>query len=153
MTIVTTTRLMNRKFFLTKPGIYCEKMGLIRKNNMNRIELEKRLISFASAIITLCKECRFDDYTFHLAKQIVRSASSAALNYGEAQSAESRADFTHKLSLVLKELRETQVNITIMSNSVICNNPLRIVDLLKECQDLIAIFQKSINTLNNKNNR
>ena len=117
---------------------------------MDRIELEKRLISFSASIIALCKDCRFDDLTYHLAKQIVRSGSSAALNYGEAQGAESRADFTHKLSLVLKELRETQVNLTIISESITCNNPARISHLLHESQELIAIFQKSINTLTKK---
>ena len=117
---------------------------------MDRIELEKRLIGFSSSIIALCKDCRFDDLTYHLAKQIVRSASSAALNYGEAQSAESRADFIHKLSLVLKELRESQINLTIISESVTCNHPAKMVHLLNECQELIAIFQKSINTLNKK---
>jgi four helix bundle protein len=117
---------------------------------MNRINLEKRLIDFSSSIIVFCKDCRFDDLTYHLAKQIVRSASSAALNYGEAQSAESRADFTHKLSLVLKELRETQVNLTIMSESLTYNNPARTAHLLQESQELIAIFQKSINTLTKK---
>jgi four helix bundle protein len=117
---------------------------------MDRIELEKRLIGFSSSIIALCKDCRFDDYTYHLAKQIVRSGSSAALNYGEAQSAESRADFSHKLSLVLKELRETQVNLNIISGTVICNNFSRMDFLLNECQELIAIFQKSINTLTKK---
>jgi four helix bundle protein len=117
---------------------------------MDRIELENRLVCFSASIIALCKNCRFDDLTYHLAKQIVRSGSSAALNYGEAQSAESRADFTHKLSLVLKELRETQVNLTIMNESVMCNNPAGIDKLLKESQELIAIFQKSINTLKQK---
>ena len=117
---------------------------------MDRIMLEKRLIGFSSSIIAFCRDCRFDDLTYHLAKQIVRSASSAALNYGEAQSAESRADFSHKLSLVLKELRETQVNLSIMSESVHCNNPARIDHLLKECQELVSIFQKSINTLTKK---
>ena len=117
---------------------------------MTRIELERRLIGFSSRIIAFCKECHFDDYTYHLAKQIVRSGSSAALNYGEAQSAESRADFIHKLSLVLKELRETYVTLTIIGESVRCNNPTRISLLLNECKELISIFQKSINTLNNK---
>ena len=113
---------------------------------MDRIELEKRLIGFSASIIALCKDCRFDEYTSHLPKQIVRSGTSVALNYGEAQSAESRADFTHKISLVLKELRETQVNLNIMSESVFCNDPARMSQMLKECHELIAIFQKSINT-------
>jgi len=54
------------------------------------------------------------------------------------------------LSLVLKELRETQVNLTIMSESVTCNNPAKIRHILNENHELIAIFQKSINTLNKK---
>ena len=44
----------------------------------------------------------------HIAGQIVRSATSVAPNYGEAQSAESRRDFIHKMKVCLKELRETQ---------------------------------------------
>jgi len=117
---------------------------------MDRIEMENRLVCFSASIIALCQDCHFDELTYHLAKQIVRSASSAALNYGEAQSAESRADFTHKLSLVLKELRETQVNLTIMNESVTCNNPGGIARLLKECYELVAILQKSVNTLKQK---
>ena len=111
---------------------------------MDRIELEKRLIGFSSSIIAFCKDCRFDDLTYHLAKQVVRSGSSAALNYGEAQSAESRADFIHKLSLVLKELRETQVNLAIMSESVTCNNPSRINHLLKESLMMIQHQKKKL---------
>ena len=114
---------------------------------MDRIELENRLIEFSAGVMEMCKECRFDAYTFHLSKQIVRSSSSAALNYGEAQSAESRADFAHKLSLVLKELRETQINLVIIDKSNVCRNQARLIALLEENKRLVAIFQKSLNTL------
>lgn len=40
----------------------------------------------------------------HLSKQLIRSSTSAALNYGEARSAESRNDFIHKQGIVLKNL-------------------------------------------------
>ena len=45
----------------------------------------------------------------HISSQILRSGTSPAPNYGEAQSAESRADFIHKLKVALKELRETEI--------------------------------------------
>ena len=116
---------------------------------MDRKILEKRLIAFSSSVITLCRSCEFDVYTLHLGKQIVRSASSSALNYGEAQSAESRADFTHKLSIVLKELRETIINLSLIKESNTCKHIELLDGLLSENNELISIFQKSINTLQN----
>ena len=45
----------------------------------------------------------------HISRQILRSGTSPAPNYGEARGAESRADFVHKLKIALKELNETSV--------------------------------------------
>ena len=114
---------------------------------MDRIILEKRLISFSTKILTLCKNCEFDVLTQHLARQLVRSSSSTALNYGEAQSAESRPDFAHKLGLVLKELRESFINLKLINEAGICRQPELLEELMKENDELIAIFQKSVNTL------
>jgi len=119
---------------------------------MDRKDLEVRLVDFSIRIINLCKCCEFNEYTQHLSKQIVRSSSSSALNYGEAQSAESRADFSHKLSIVLKELRETNINLIIIDKAGICRKKESIVDLLIESNELVSIFQKSVNTINKKRN-
>ena len=48
----------------------------------------------------------------HYAGQLLRSGSSPALNYGETQSAESKKDFIHKMSIILKELRESLICLT-----------------------------------------
>jgi four helix bundle protein len=114
---------------------------------MGKKEIEVRLIGNATSIITLCRLCKFDVFTFHLSKQIVRSSSSAALNYGEAQSAESKKDFVHKMSIVLKELRETGINLKIMESSHICNDHEFITKVIDENNELIAIFQSSVNTV------
>ena len=114
---------------------------------MDRKILERRLVDFSISIIELCQCCEFNAFTQHLSKQIVRSSSSSALNYGEAQSAESRADFAYKLSLVLKELRETNINLFIIDKSGICRKQEMINSLLNECNQLVAIFQKSVNTI------
>jgi len=118
---------------------------------MDRKLLEERLIDFSIHIIDLCQCCDFNEYTQHLSKQIVRSSSSSALNYGEAQSAESRADFAHKISIVLKELRETYINLIIINKSGICKQKEKIDFLLKESDELVSIFQKTVNTLRKTN--
>src|SRR5690606_34961917 len=74
---------------------------------MNSKELENRLIDFSIHVVNLIKSLPEDRVTNHLSGQLLRSATSPALNYGEAQGAESRKDFVHKLGVVLKELRES----------------------------------------------
>ena len=114
---------------------------------MNRKILEKRLLDFSVDVMKICRETRFDALNIHLARQLVRSSSSSALNYAEAQSAESRADFTHKLSIVLKELRESYVTLQLIESAAqpACGNKFK--DLCEENNELIAIFQRSIKTL------
>lgn len=82
----------------------------------------------------------------HLSGQLVRSGTSPALNYGEAQSAESRKDFIHKFKIVLKELRETFVCLRIIKWAKLYNSLEKIEATLTENNELIAIFVKSTNT-------
>ena len=65
--------------------------------------------------------------------------------YGEAQAAESRADFIHKMKILLKELRETRISLRIINEKPIVKN-LKVEAALKECNELIGIFTKSIET-------
>ncbi len=82
----------------------------------------------------------------NLKKQIIRSSSSSALNYGEALAAESRADFVHKLSICLKELIETRVAIKIIQARLFYLDIELTINTSKECSELIGIFFKSIET-------
>ena len=66
--------------------------------------LEQRLIEFAVRIIKLSAKLPKTPAGRHVAGQILRSGTSPAPNYGEARGAESSADFTHKVRVVLKEL-------------------------------------------------
>src|SRR6266446_3166559 len=72
--------------------------------------------------------------------QLSKSSTSAALIYGEAQAAESKADFIHKIKLVLKEIRESRINLRI-----IIEKPINQITF-KEANELMAIFLKSIET-------
>jgi len=76
---------------------------------MNKFDLEERLINFAVLIVEIEGTMPNTRAANHLAGQLLRSGTSPALNYGEAQSGESRRDFIHKIKIVLKELRETYV--------------------------------------------
>jgi hypothetical protein len=69
-------------------------------------QLEQRLIDFAVRIISLTNRLPRTPAGRHIAGQILRSGTSPAPNYGEARGAESRADFIHKMRVVLKELNE-----------------------------------------------
>jgi four helix bundle protein len=72
-------------------------------------DLEERLIDFAVRIIRISESLPKTRVGNHIAGQLIRSGTSSAPNYGEAQSAESRSDFIHKMKVCLKELRETRV--------------------------------------------
>ena len=76
---------------------------------MNKQELENRLIDFVTTIIIVASKFEKNYARNHFAGQIIRSGTSPALNYGEAQSAESTKDFIHKMDICLKELRESFV--------------------------------------------
>ena len=70
-----------------------------------KFDLEERLIKFSIDIIEVVELLPPTKAGNHLAAQLVRSGTAPALNYGEAQRAESRNDFIHKMKISLKELR------------------------------------------------
>ena len=113
-------------------------------------ELEDRLIVFAVNIIKLSDGIKPSIGGRNLAEQIVRSTSSTALNYGEAQSAESGRDFVHKLGICLKEIRETFINLRIIDGAVLHADQQHLDQLKTECNELISIFVKSIETSKRK---
>ena len=117
---------------------------------MDKHELENRLINFSVRIIQLIKSLPDDITCKTISNQIVRSGTSSALNYGEAQSAESKRDFIHKLKIVLKELRETLICLEIIKRANLTTKIL-LHELIKENNELISIFVRSISTAAKKN--
>lgn len=113
---------------------------------MDKFDLEERLIQFSVLIIEIVNDMPNSKAGNHLSGQLVRSGTSVSLNYGEAQSAESRKDFIHKMKIILKELRETYVNLKIIYISKLYNIESKINEAKKENNELISIFVKSIET-------
>ena len=73
--------------------------------------------SFALEIIVLYKQLVADKKEFVLSKQILRSGTSIGANVNEALSAQSKRDFVHKLSISLKEARETNYWLNLLKDS------------------------------------
>ena len=117
---------------------------------MTKYDLEERLIEFSVLIIDIVNEMPNTKAGNHLSGQLVRSGTSVSLNYGEAQSAESKRDFIHKMKVVLKELRETFVNLKIIQRSKLYKTEDKIINAKKENNELISIFVKSIETANKR---
>ena len=115
-------------------------------DNARKYDLEKRLIAFAVSIINVAEALPDNRIGSHVAGQMLRSGTSAAPNYGEAQSAESRKDFIHKMKIALKELRETRVWLMIALQKSLCRPSAKVECLLSECIELIRIFAKNIKT-------
>lgn len=111
-----------------------------------KFDLEDRLISFSIMIMENVEMLPESKIGNHLSGHLIRSSTSAALNYGEAQSAESRNDFIHKIKIILKELRETNVGLKIIHRKPLINNSEKLNIVMNECNELISIFMKSIET-------
>ena len=113
---------------------------------MKEFDLDERMINFSVSIIKLVENLPQTSAGIYFANQLMRSASSAALNYAEAQSGESRRDFIHKLMIALKELRETNSGLRIIDKSSLLKAGNDQEKMLKENDELISIFMQSVKT-------
>src|SRR6195952_4182392 len=118
--------------------------------NATKYDLEDRLIDFAVMIADITEALPNTRIGNYIAGQLVRSGCSPGLNYGEAQSAESRNDFIHKMKVILKELRESMISLKIIERRKMYNAE-KTLETKDECNQLIAIFVKSIETAKKNN--
>lgn len=107
--------------------------------------LEERLLEFAARAGKVVDALPDSRLGRHVAGQLVRCGTSPAPNYGEACAAESRADFVHKLGIVLKELRETRIWLRLAVKSRLLP-PKKLELLTDEATQLMNIIAKSIVT-------
>lgn len=117
-----------------------------------RYNLEDRLVDFAVLILSIAENLPQTYAGKHLSQQIIRSGTAPALLYGEAQAAESRADFIHKMKIALKELRETYVCLKIIGRRNYLEDGEKEYTA-KENDELIAIFTRSIDTARKNRNK
>lgn len=115
-------------------------------------DLEDRFVEFGARIIDVVEALPKTRAGNYIAGQLIRCGLAPALNYGEAQSAESRDDFIHKMKIILNELKESRVCLKLISRKQMIKPVKRLDDIKKECEELVSITFTSIETAK-KNNR
>jgi len=118
------------------------------KSMQKKYDLEERLINFASECIDIAEGLPKTLAGHHIASQLIRSSTSPALHYGEAQAAESRSDFIHKMKICLKELRETFNCLRLVQKKAWFKEP-KLTAVISENNELISIFVSSLKTAQN----
>ncbi len=124
--------------------------GFSTEEYKSKYDLEERLIGFGLLVIEVVELLPKSTIGQIIGNQLLRSGTSSAYNYGEAQVAESRNDFIHKMKICLKELKECNIGIQFILRKPLIQNQIIILNLERECKELISIFVKSIETANIK---
>jgi len=115
-------------------------------SNGKKYDLEERMLEFASAIIDLSEKLPNSRAGNHIAGQILRSGTSPYAVHGEAESAESREDFIHKMKVCLKELRETLRWARLIRRKRWAHDDPTLIFTLSESEELVRIFMSSVRT-------
>lgn len=105
----------------------------------NKYNLEERTAKFGETVIELCKKVPRDVITTPLINQLIKASTSVGANYCEADDAESKKDFKHKIGICKKESRESKFFLRMMAKSVPTLKN-RISVCWKEAKELNLIF-------------
>ncbi|MGB9628784.1 MAG: four helix bundle protein [Thermodesulfobacteriota bacterium] len=117
------------------------------KNN----QLSDRLLDFAVEVIKITDALPNTVAGRHVGGQLIRAGTSCGSNYEEACGAESRSDFAHKMSIVLKELKESRFWLKLIRRTRLLT-PEQTNPIIDECEQLCAIAAKSIITAKKRKN-
>lgn len=109
-----------------------------------RYDLEDRLVDFAAETAILAENLPRNFTGNYYGNQLLRSGGSSALNFGEAQGTNTDKDYVNKAGITLKELKESRVNLKILSKLKYGDVKKRIY-LLDEVEQLIKIIATIIN--------
>jgi four helix bundle protein len=123
--------------------------GVMMEKDISKYDLEERLIVFGLLIMDIVDMLPKNIIGTHIGHQLIRSGTSPAYNYGEAQAAESRKDFIHKMRICFKELKETNIGLQFFIRKPLVKHNEILLQAEKECRELNLIFSKSISTARN----
>ena len=117
----------------------------------SKFNLEERTAIFGENTIKFLKSLTVTVFNKPLITQLIRSASSVGANYMEANNAESKKDFIHKIGICKKEVTETKHWLR-MVNQLHQDRRVEIEKLWKEAQELTLIFSKILASSRKKTN-
>lgn len=123
----------------------------MEERESSKFNLEERTAIFGEKIIEFLKLLPITVLNKPLLTQLIRSASSVGANYMEANNAESRKDFIHKIGISKKEVTETKHWLRMINRlHQDKNNEIKL--LWREAQELTLIFSKILASTRNKDN-
>ena len=106
---------------------------------MNKQELEQRTKEFSLNLIRFLQSLPKNYLGEAMGSQLLKSGTSIGANYREANRAESKADFIHKLAIAEKEASETVYWLELMTEAAIGDGK-DVAKLLQEAREILAIF-------------
>ena len=118
-------------------------------NKNNNFDLEERTAEFGENIIKFAKKIPKNTITIPIITQLIKAGTSVGANYCEADGAESKKDFEHKMGICKKEAKEVKHWLRMVATAV---SELKEESrkLWKEAQELTLIFSSSINSSKKK---
>ena len=117
--------------------------------NKDNSILKTKSFLFAVRIVKLAQYLQKEKGEFILSKQILRSGTSVGALVREAEYAQSKADFIHKLSIALKEANETDYWLSLLFETKYIEE-LLFKSLKSDCSEIIYILISSVKTVKNK---
>jgi four helix bundle protein len=120
--------------------------------NQKKFDLEDRIVKYTCRMIDVVEALPNSRAGNYIAGQLIKSCHSPTFNYGEAQAAESRNDFIHKMGVVLKELKECRTALKIIQIKEMIKPKEKLSQVFEETEELIAIVAKSIATAKKNKN-
>lgn len=115
------------------------------KLKMKDNPLKDKSYNFAIRIVKLSQFLQQDKKEFVLSKQILRSGTSIGALIREAEFGQSKADFTHKMSIALKEANETEYWLSLLKDTDIINGD-QFSSLHANCKELVAMLVSTVKT-------
>lgn len=112
-------------------------------------DIADRLLDFAVQVLRIIAALPKTPPARHIAKQLTRSATAPGAHYDEARSAESRADFVHKVKIACKEMRESHYWLRVIQRARLLPK-LDLAPTIDEARQLAAILTASANTASRK---
>ena len=103
-----------------------------------KFDIQERTFKFAVRVVKLLNRLARTTAGFEIGKQVVRSATSIGSDVEEADAAESKQDFIHKMSIAHKETRETRYWLRIIRAALLDDDELRA--LIQESDELVRIL-------------
>jgi four helix bundle protein len=113
----------------------------LKGKHLDKVELERRTKALALCVIRFVAEMPKNKITDVVGYQLLKSGTSIGANYREANRAESRNDFIHKIGIVEKEAAEAQYWLELCQEAHL-GDPQELKSLQQEVSEILAIFTR-----------